>query len=147
MLEDNLLNIQLRHQGFTLIEILIVVAILAIIAAIAFPSYQSQTQRARRADCQAAMMQARQAMERYYTKRYTYVGASFGAGAGNVFTNQCPIDGGTPYYTLDVDNLTATTFTITATALAGQANDTCGDLSLDQAGTKGQDAGTVDECW
>lgn len=130
-----------RKQGFTLIEVMIVVAIVAILAAIALPSYQSQTRDARRKDCTAVLMQARQQMERFYSKNYTYATAV----AADI-SAKCPIDGGATYYNLALSNQTATTFLITATPTAAQSSDACGNLTINQAGQKGS-AGTIDDCW
>lgn len=130
-------------RGFTLIELMIVVAIIAIIAAVALPSYQSQTRDARRTDAAAVMLQARQQMERFYSKNYTYVGAT----AGGTITDKAPIDGAARHYTLSLSNLTATTFTITAAPQDSQTGDSCGSLTINQAGTKAATGGTVDNCW
>ena len=62
--------------GFTLIELMVVVAIVAILAAIAYPSYRSQIEKTRRADAKAVLMQAAQYMERLYTENGCYDGES-----------------------------------------------------------------------
>lgn len=142
-------------KGFSLIELMIVVAIVSILAAVAVPSYQSHVRETRRADGGAVLMQARQAMERYYSKNYTYVGASLGTAATDTFTDQAPIDGGTAYYNLSLDAATATTFQITAAATGGQAIDECGSLAINQAGQKGAKgtapaatgSADIQECW
>ena len=66
------------EQGFTLIELMIVVAIVGILAAIAFPSYQESVRKSARAEAKAALLGAAQAFERYYSLngRYDSLGAS-----------------------------------------------------------------------
>ena len=91
------------HTGFTLIELMIVVAIVGILAAIAYPSYTEQVRQSRRSDCEGALTGLASAMERYFTVNNTYVGAA--VGAGGIFPNQCPIDGNTAYYTLQIPSL------------------------------------------
>jgi type IV pilus assembly protein PilE len=88
------------------------------------------------------------AMERYFTENNTYAGASL-AGANPIYPATCPIDGGDATYNLAITNLTATTYTLTATPIAGgpQAKDACGTLSLTQTGQKGATGGTVSKCW
>jgi type IV pilus assembly protein PilE len=126
-----------RQQGMTLIELLIVVVIVAILAAVAYPSYTRQVQQSRRAECAGTLMGLGNAM-----------GATL-AGANAIYPGTCPIDGGTATYNLAITNLTATTYTVTATPIAGgpQASDTCGTLSLTQTGQKGATGGTVNTCW
>lgn len=60
-------------KGFTLIELMIVVAVIGIIAAIAYPAYQGQVQKTRRTDGKAKLMEIMQAQERNYTVSLTYV--------------------------------------------------------------------------
>ena len=63
-----------RSLGFTLIEVMVVVAIIGILAAIGYPSYQNQVQKTRRADAKAALMEFAQGAERYYTQNGDYDG-------------------------------------------------------------------------
>ncbi|MBA2408610.1 MAG: type IV pilin protein [Gammaproteobacteria bacterium] len=63
---------KLQARGFTLIELMIVVAIVAILGGIAYPSYVNQLQRTRRAEGQAMVMEIMAAQERYYSSNNTY---------------------------------------------------------------------------
>jgi type IV pilus assembly protein PilE len=132
----------------TLIELMIVIVIIALLASIAYPSYSNHIRNARRADCAGSLMGLANAMERYFTENNTYVGATL-AGANAIYPNSCPTDGGTATYNLAITNLTATTYTVTATPVAGgpQASDGCGTLSVTQAGLKAASGGTVAKCW
>lgn len=123
-----------HSKGFTLIELMIVVAILGIIAAIALPSYQNSVTKSRRADAQGALTSLANAMERYYTTNNTYVGASLGAGAGDIFPNQAPLDGATKFYNLTVSNLTASGYTLLATPIGAQADN--GKLRVTSTGVR-----------
>lgn len=98
-------------KGFTLIEVMIVVAILGIIAAIAIPAYDRYIVRTKRADGMAALLNAANAMERHRAVNFGYQGAA----VGTTFEGNVPaID---PYYQLSIDQLTATTYRITATPI------------------------------
>ncbi|WDS38209.1 type IV pilin protein [Pseudoxanthomonas sp.] len=130
--------------GFTLIELMIAVAVVAILAAIAYPSYQEQVRKSRRAQAKADLVELTQMAERYRTVNNTY--ATFDL-ATMAFA-QSPRTG-TAYYGVALSNNTATTFTLTATpnANGGQNNDKCGTLTINQAGAKGNSAGTYAQCW
>ncbi len=86
--------------GFTLIELMIVVAIIGIIAAIAYPSYQQHVERTRATDAQGALMSLANALERYHTQNNTYVGAA--VGAGGIFPAESPVDGSAKFYDLAI---------------------------------------------
>ena len=142
-----------KQQGFSLIELMIVVAIVGIIAAVAYPSYQEQVRKTRRADCSGALASLASTMERYYTVNNTYVGAGVGTPptAPTIFPATCPIDGGTPTYNLTIQAATASAFEVRATPIGTQATDKCGTLTLNNRLLKditGAATGmTRDKCW
>ncbi|WP_180117276.1 MULTISPECIES: type IV pilin protein [unclassified Acinetobacter] len=63
-------------KGFTLIELMIVVAIIAILAAIAYPSYNQYKIRTNRAEVQSEMMNTAQRLQSYYVIHHNYTSAT-----------------------------------------------------------------------
>src|SRR5690606_41728612 len=61
-----------KYKGFTLVEILVVVALVAILAGIDLPAYQSQVLRGKRAEAKALLMDIVSRQERYYTQNSSY---------------------------------------------------------------------------
>mgnify|MGYP000423826004 CR=1 FL=1 len=125
-----------KNIGFTLIELMIVVAIIGILAAIAYPSYTDSVTGTFRKDGQADLLGASQAAERFYTANFTYVGFSLGTASTDEYLNWSPSDGSeaNKHYTLSVASSTANTYTIRAVPAGGQAGD--GAIEIDADGSR-----------
>lgn len=140
-----------KHSGFTLIELMIVVAIIGILTAIVLPSYNESVSRTKRADAASALVQFSQAMERYYSANYTYLaaaaaGANTGAPASTTFAyTQAPFTGAAAY-NLTISAATATSYTLSATPTGGHTGDACGTMTLTSTNVKGDGASGID-CW
>lgn len=129
-----------RNFGFTMVELMIVVAILGIIVSIAYPSYEQQIIRSKRADGISAMMNLAQAMERYRVSNYNYGIADI----SDVFVDHVPVDGGTPYYTLSAEATDGNAgYLLTATPV-GSMDGKDDALTLTHTGAKTWGAKT---CW
>ena len=110
--------------GFSLIELLIVMAIVAIIGTLAYPSYRDNVTAARRADAQSVLLEAAQYMERFYTENNRYDQDSGGtAVALPAALAQSPRDGATKYYDISVQASSSSTYTLRATPKNAQAGD------------------------
>ena len=130
-----------KAQGFSLIELMIVVAVMGILAVIAIPNYQRYTQDARRADAQAVMLNYVARLERNFSVNSTYL-----VGTPAVAP---PLPANPEGYTLSfpaATPVTATTFVLSAAPVAGgpQATDRCGTMTISNTGAR-----TADEanCW
>lgn len=136
-----------RHNGFTLIELMITVAIVGILTSVGYPSYQSYIQKAKRSEAQAALVSMATAMEQWRVENNNdYSGVTVGTGATAIFTDRVPTDGsGTQSYTLSIPTLAAGNYTLKATPYGTQVGDECGDLTLDSTGVKASSTGT--NCW
>lgn len=132
------------QDGFTLIELMIVVAIVAILAAIAYPSYQDSILKGRRAEARTAMLELMQQQERYMTQRGTYLVFSNAAGTTNPATASSTFktfsgEGGTPNYYLSsvlCPNSTDARECIQIVGAPTKADPAAGSLNLTSTGVK-----------
>lgn len=135
-------------QGFTLVEMMVVVAIIGIIAAVAFPSYQEQVRKSARAAAKADLLENAQFLERYFTanNRYSLADGS----ATPLAVTQSPRDGAAKY-DLSVTHPDLTSYNLSAIPTGSMVDDRCGTLTLNQLGQKGISGAaagmTVSLCW
>jgi type IV pilus assembly protein PilE len=136
-----------NHRGVTLIELMVVVVIIGILAAIAYPSYRAQVLRSHRSDAKIALERTAQTLERCYTNSLPKGYAACPVVAAS------PISTDNGYYSVAIaTDDTVPSFTLTATAVGGQLQDTgCRTLTLTNTNLRGaknaSSADNVAECW
>lgn len=141
-------------QGFSLIELLVVLVIVGILVTFGYPSYKDYITNARRSDGQSALLDLASRLEQYYSENHTYATATIGTGnATDVSSNNTSPEN---WYILSIANATSSSYTLHATPTGIQGtNDTrCQTLTLDSLGVKnivagpaGSPTGSPADCW
>lgn len=131
------------HKGFTLIELMIVVAIIGILASIVYPSYRDSVMRSNRSEGQRELMRIANLEEQFFIDFRTYT-----ATMTDMKLNADPFitEGG--YYKIDavINDAGVNTFTLKATALGAQAlgDAECLEFTITDTGAKNA---TSAGCW
>lgn len=139
-------NKMMASNGFTLIEVMIVVAIVAILASVAVPSYLDSIQRSNRAEAVATMLKNANWMEQQFTVNNKY------AATGTALPFATSPESGTAKYNITLTAGTGsadTTYSLLATKVG--AADKCGNFTLDQSGKRAvsttTDPTATADCW
>jgi type IV pilus assembly protein PilE len=143
-----------QQRGFSLLELMIVVAIIAIVAAIAYPSYMEFVVTAKRTTASSALLQVADKQQQFFmdNKSYTNDLTNLGFAANPLIINDegesVASGDSASIYSISLSNVTATTYTATAAPQKVQADrdSECASFTITQAGAKGH-TGTGDDCW
>lgn len=142
------MNTRQQHHGFTLIEVMIVVAIVAILAAVALPSYQDHVRRGTLPDAFTALSDYKVKMEQYFQDHRAY-GAAACADTDSPSWNDFKPKGGSGNFTFTCTLASSSQFTLTATGAKGAAVGHVYTIDQDgaRATTQFKGSGSTAACW
>lgn len=129
LLGCSFIMIKAKGRGFTLIELMLVLALIGMLSLISYPLYNEHLIKVRRTAMAAVLMDLAGRLERYYAMNNSYTGATLAKLAlhGSHYND---------YYRLGLvaqEDL----YTLQAVPVGGQVQDVaCGTLTIDQSGYK-----------
>ena len=136
-------------QGFTLVELLIVIAIMGVLMSIALPAYQNSALRSGRAEAKSELLQVASDQERYFSNFNTYVDDATPLNTPVVADRDRTTQNG--LYVISVaacgGGAITNCFVATATPQGGQGDDSCSTLTISNTGARGATGDTTEECW
>ena len=141
-----------NRRGFTILELMIVVAIIGILAGIAWPSYQEYLKRSRRSEAQSLMLNIVNKQQQYMLDARAYTATIGAGGLGIAIQNwTCATDCTNNYYTVSVTipspQTSPPTFTVVGTPKTGSSQVPDGILNFASTGAKSRMVSSVDKGW
>ena len=123
-----------KPMGYSLIELMIVIAIVGIVSAVAYPSYQSYTCDTYRGQAVADLKVCALSMERHFSDGFTYMGVVIDATAGSLCSNVSPEDANAKF-NITLETLVQNNYVIQAAPAAGQSCGSGKSIQLAADGT------------
>jgi type IV pilus assembly protein PilE len=135
--------------GFTLVEVIVVMAIIGILTAIAVPSYSEYVRRSQRAEARTILLEAAQFMQRFYSANDRYDQARSGAAVALPASLQRVPTSGAARYTISLSAVSTTAYTLQAQPAGSMTADKCGTFTLTSVGRRDVVDATApsSDCW
>lgn len=136
---------QTKQNGFTLIELMIVIVIVGILVSVVYPSFREQALRSARSDAKTALATAISRQEQFFADNKTYTGSL------SALDMVAETDNG--YYQISIDAATtacplARCFAMRAVPQGGQTDDLdCGSLTINSSAVKSATGSLGAACW